>query len=143
MPAQVREAGEESSETVKAALLISGTDRRRCCALKDALANNYLLSNDQYPDMLEKAQRILSNYQTTRVTTPFKLSPNDTEVAFLQKGGRGRRGTGRGGRGGRGADKADGASESTGEDVSTMTRRSGDGALKMNSKGEWRSCTCP
>ena len=84
---QVKEAGEESSEAVKAALLISGADRRRYGTLKNARANNYLLSSDQYPDMLEKAQRILSNYQTIRITTPFKPSPNDTGVAFLQKGG--------------------------------------------------------
>ena len=68
-------------------LLISGADHRQNGALKDALASNYLLGSDQYPDTLEKAQRILSNYQTTRVTTPFKPSPNDTGVAFLQKGG--------------------------------------------------------
>ena len=83
----MKEAGEESSEAVKAALLISGADRRQYGTLKDALANNYLLGSNQYPDMLEKAQRILSNYQTIRITTPFKPSPNDTGVAFLQKGG--------------------------------------------------------
>jgi hypothetical protein len=137
--AQVKEAGEESSKTVKAALLISGADRRRYGVLKDALANNYLLGSDQYPDTLEKAQRILSNYQTTRVTTPFKPSPNDTGVAFLQRGGRG---GGRGGRGGPGGDKAGGTSVSTGDDVSTMTGRSGDGAPRTNSKGESHCFNC-
>ncbi len=63
-PTQVKEGGEESSEAVKAALLISGADHWRYSTLKDALANNCLLGSDQYPDTLEKAQRILSNYQT-------------------------------------------------------------------------------
>ena len=92
--------------------------------------------------MLEKAQRILSNYQTPRITTPFKPSPNDTGVAFLQKGGRGGRGGGRGGRGGRGGNKADGKLEGTGNDVSTMTGRSGDGAPRTNSKGELHCFNC-
>ena len=46
-PTQVKEAGEESSEAVKAALLISGADRWQYGTLKDGLANNYLLSSDQ------------------------------------------------------------------------------------------------
>ena len=104
-PTQVKEAREESSEVVKVALLISGADRRRYGALKDVLANNYLLGSDQYPDTLEKAQRILSNYQTARVTTPFKPSPNDTGVAFLQKG-----------------DKADAVEVATEEEVTEVTR---------------------
>ena len=59
-----------SSKAMKAALLISGADRRRYGKLKDELANNYLLGTDQYPDTLEKAQRILGNYQITRSGPP-------------------------------------------------------------------------
>ena len=138
----MKEAGAESSEAVKAALLISDADRRQYGTLKDALANNYLLGSDQYPDTLEKVQCILSNYQTTRITTLFKPSPNNTRVAFLQKGGQSGRSGGRGGRGGRGGDKADGTTESTGNNVSTMTGRSGDGAPRMNSKGELHCFNC-
>ncbi len=99
--ASIKQVGEESSKAVKAALLISGADRRRYGALKDALANNYLLGSNQYPVTLEKGMRILGNYQTTKVATPFRASPNDTGVAFLQRGGQGGRGRARCGRGGR------------------------------------------
>jgi len=91
---QLKAAEDVSSEQIKAALLISGASRSKYGKLKDELANNYLLRTNQYPDTYEKAQRILSNYQNTRMAAPFRASPNDTGVAFLQRGG---------GRGGRGA----------------------------------------
>jgi len=91
---QLKAAEDVSSEQIKAALLISGASRSKYGKLKDELANNYLLRTNQYPDTYEKAQRILSNYQNTRTTAPFRASPNDTGVAFLHRGG---------GRGGRGA----------------------------------------
>jgi hypothetical protein len=53
------DAEETSSEAVKAALLISGAERRKYGKHKDELANNYLLGTDQYPDTFEKALRIL------------------------------------------------------------------------------------
>jgi len=93
---QIEVAEHASAEQVKAALLISEAYRRRFGKLKDELANNYLLGTDQYPDILEKAGRILANYQTTKIGTPYRGNPNDTGVAFLQQGGRG----GRGGQGG-------------------------------------------
>ena len=68
---------ETSSEAVKAALLISGADRRKYGKLKDELANNYRLGTDQYPDTFEKALRILGNYQTTTNSLPYRPSPND------------------------------------------------------------------
>ena len=67
MAAQQKKEEEDSSEAVKAALLISGADRRRYGVLKDALANNYLLGNDQYPDTYDKAFRVLANYQVTKI----------------------------------------------------------------------------
>ena len=70
--AERRAAEEETSESVKAALLISGADKRRYGKLKDELANNYLLGTNQYPDTLDKAVRILSNYQTTKSNMPFR-----------------------------------------------------------------------
>jgi hypothetical protein len=78
--------------------------------------------------------QILGNYQASRTSIPFRASPNDTGVAFLQRGGRG----GCGGRGGQGkaGDKKDGTSDGRGRDnVSTMTGKSGDGP-RTNSKGE-------
>ena len=66
-----QEAIEEVAEAVKAALLICGADKRRYGRLKEQLANNYLLGTDQYPNTLEKATRILGNYQVPK-TTPFQ-----------------------------------------------------------------------
>ncbi len=66
LAAQQKKAEEDSSKAVKAALLISGADRRRYGALKDALANNYLLGNDQYPDKYDKAFRLLATTRSRR-----------------------------------------------------------------------------
>ena len=72
------------SDALKAALLISSTDRCRYGKLKDKLMNNHLFREmDQYPDMFEKALHILGNYQTTRNQVPFRPNSNDTGVAFL------------------------------------------------------------
>jgi hypothetical protein len=125
---------------VKAALLISGADKRKYGKLKDELENNYLLGTDQYPDTFEKALRILGNYQTMINSLPYRPSPNDTGVVFLQRGGRGGREAGRGGQG-RGNDK----SRSTGggaieDDVSVMTGRTGES--RTNSKGELLCFNC-
>ncbi len=94
MTTQIKTAEEQSRKAVKAALLISRADRCRYGNLKDQLADNYLLGTNKYPNTLDKALRILGNYQTTRVAGGFKANPNDTGVAFLQQGGRGSPGTG-------------------------------------------------
>ena len=59
---QLEAAQNVAVEQVKAALLISGTDRRKFGKLKNKLANDYLLGTDHYPDTLEKVGRILANY---------------------------------------------------------------------------------
>ncbi len=127
-------AEETAAEAVKAVMLISGADKRRYGKLKDKLANNYLLGTNQYPNTFEKAVRILGNYQISRVNSPFRASPDDTGVAFLQRGSRG----GRGGRGGHGK----GAGGSTGADaggggsdaMSAITRAPGGKVtMRMNS----------
>jgi hypothetical protein len=102
MAAQVMAVEEESNEKVKAAHLISGADRQRYGALKDLLANNYLLGSDCYLDTFGKGMGILGNYQMTKALVPYRVIPNDTGVAFLQRGGWGGRGAGRGGQAGRG-----------------------------------------
>jgi hypothetical protein len=76
----------EANEAVKMALLISGADKQRYGRLKDKLANSYLLGTDQYPNTYEKGMQILGNYQASRTSIPFRSSPNDTGVVFLQKG---------------------------------------------------------
>ena len=112
---------EASSEAVKSALLISGADRRKYGKLKDEMANNYLLGTDQYPNTFEKAIRILGNYQTTTNSLPYMPSPNNTGVAFLQRGGRGGRGAGRGGQGCGNAKSGSTGGGANGDNVSTMT----------------------
>ena len=84
---EIAKAEDDSCEAVKAALLISGADKQRYGKLKDKLANNYLLGSDQYPDTFEKAIRILGNYQVGKTHMPFRASPKDTGVAFIQRGG--------------------------------------------------------
>ena len=88
-PTQLSEAEDMSIEQVKAAMLISGASRQKYGRLKDELANDYLLGSDHYPDMLEKAGRILANYQNTRASAPCRTNANKTGVAFIQRGGQG------------------------------------------------------
>jgi len=146
-PTQLSEAEDVLIEQVKAAMLISGANRQQYGKLKDELANDYLLGSDHYPDTLEKAARILANYQNTRASAPYRASGNKTGVVFLQRGGRGGWGTGRGGQESRGA-KAEGktgpgeSSGSGGDDVSTITGRTGGDTTKMNSKGESHCFKC-
>jgi hypothetical protein len=142
--AQIEAAENEAVEQVKAALLISGADRRKFGKVKDELANNYLLGTDQYPDTLEKAGRILSNYQSTDVNAHYTGSPNNTRVAFLQHGGRGGRG-GRRGTAGRATKNKEGCSNkgtAAGNDASTITGRTGGDSMKTNSRGESHCFNC-
>ncbi len=128
-----------ANKAVKAALLISGADRRKYGKLKDELPNNYLLGMDQYPNTFDKAARILGNYQTTRAGMPYKASPNDMGVAFLQQVGRGGQCAGCGGQGGCGQKNNGSAGTTDGagaNNVSTMTRHMGANATRTNSKGE-------
>ena len=146
MAAERRAAEEEANESVKAALLISGADKRRYGKLKDELANNYLLGTNQYPDTLDKAVCILSNYQTTKSNMPFRGSRPESGLAFIQRGGRGGRGHGGCGRGtGRGEIMTGGGANAGGGggDVSTMTGGSGgDGATRTNSCGDSHCYNC-
>ena len=47
---QIEASENKAVEQVKAAMLISGADRRKFGKLKDKLKNNYLLGTDRYPD---------------------------------------------------------------------------------------------
>jgi hypothetical protein len=84
-PKERTEAKETVRKAVKAAMLIRGTDKRQYGKLRDKLANNYLLSANQYPDTFDKAVCILGNYQTSKSSTPFRARPDNTGVAFLQR----------------------------------------------------------
>jgi hypothetical protein len=119
-PKERTEAKETICKAAKAAMLISGADKRQYGKLRDELANNYLLGTDQYLDTFDKAVCILGNYQTSKSSTPFRASPDNMGVAFLQRGGRDRqgghgrrrRGTGRGEGTGGGANAGGGGSGS-------------------------------
>jgi len=88
-PTQLSKAEDMLIEQVKAAMLIRGASCQKYGRLKDELANDYLLGSDHYPDTLEKAGRILANYQNTRASAPYRANVNETGVAFIQRGGRG------------------------------------------------------
>ncbi len=111
--------------------------------MKNELVNYYLLGTDQYPNMYKKAMQILGNYQAMKSVIPFQGSPNDTGVAFLQRGGRGGCRAQSQGKQEMVGDKKDGSARSSevGDDVSTMTRKSGDGP-RTNSKGESHCFHC-
>ncbi len=145
MMIEKKKAKENASESVKAALLISGVDRNRFGKPKDEPANNYLLGTDQYPDTFEKAMRILENYQVTRPSRQFRGDRSKSGLAFLQQGGRGQ---GRGGRGG-GAGRAEptGAGAGGGEgDANTTSGASRDSASqasqRTNQAGDSHCCNC-
>ncbi len=131
----------EANEAVKAALLISNADKQQYRKLRDELANDYLFGTDQYHNTYEKAMRILGNYWTFRNMMPYCASPNNTGVAFFQKGGKGGRG-GQGRQGKAGVKKdGHGVSTDTGEGVSTMTKKLDNGP-RTNSKGELHCFDC-
>ena len=52
----------ETTESVKAAMVTSGANKRRYGQLRLDLSNNYLLGTDQYQDTLEKVVNLLTNY---------------------------------------------------------------------------------
>ncbi len=87
--AEISKVEDNVTEVVKAALLISGADKMRFGWLKEELANNYLLGMDQYPDTYEKAVPILGNYQTSRLSRPYRGDDTKSSLAFIQRGGRG------------------------------------------------------
>ena len=74
----------ETIESVKTAMLISGADKRRYGQLKLNLANDYLLRMDQYPDTLEKAVNLLSNYRAPPKLHQIGAQPREDGVAFVQ-----------------------------------------------------------
>ena len=79
------EAETQTSDAIKAALLISGADKRRYGGLKNDLGNNYLMVKDQYPDTTEKARLLLGDYKPPRRQQRHQ-SRYDGVVAFIQRG---------------------------------------------------------
>jgi hypothetical protein len=82
--AERKQAEVNTSEVVKAVLLISGANKQQYGKLKDELTNNYLLGSDQYPDMDDKALRILGHYQVSGMRLPA-VARTESGPAFLQR----------------------------------------------------------
>ena len=146
MTSKKKKAQEDTTESMKAALLISGADKTRFGKLKDELANNYFLATDQYPDTFEKAMRILGNYQLTKASRPYQGDGTKSGLAFIQLGGRGCGRGGRGGGAGQGAPTSKGA-DAGAVDPSSATTGSGNqasvgGARRVNQAGDWHCYNC-
>jgi hypothetical protein len=144
---EIAKAEDDSCEAVKAALLVSGANKQQYGKLKDELANNYLLGSNQYPDTFEKAMRILGNYQVGKTSIPFRASPNNTGVAFIQQGGQGGQGWGGQGKGaGRGNTPGSLGADADGgggpSNASTITGEPGGDTPKTNSRGESHCYNC-
>ena len=105
------EAETQTSDAVKAALLISGAYKRRYGGLKNDLGNNYLMGTDQYPDTTEKARLLLGDYKPPRQQQRHQPR-DDGGVAFIQRG--------RGDSGGRGRDARVGHSGGTNRSNATV-----------------------
>ncbi len=139
-------AKEEVTEAVKAALLISGTDKKRYGRLKEQLANNYLLGTNQYPNMLEKTSRILGNYQVAKPPQFGEQRSKGAGLVFIQRGACGRQGHGRGsgnpgqgnGAEARGQNTGDGGSNA----ASTILSGTGTRGAKTNTVGESHCYHC-
>ncbi len=130
----------EASEAVKEALLISCANKQRFGKLKDDLANNYLLGGDQYPDTVDKALRVLGNYQAPKNMLPYRGSQS-TGVVLIQRGC----GTGRGagqGKGGAGHGGSGSNRSVAGTKTSSLSGSSAGERVKTNSKGESHCYNC-
>ena len=123
------EAETETSDAVKAALLISGSNKHRYGGLKNDLGKNYLLGIDQYPYTTEKARVLLGNYKPPLQQQQHQ--PRDYGgVAFIQRGRGDSVGRGRGDRGGR----SGGTGRGNATTVSTMSEEGS--VARSNRNGE-------
>ena len=95
-----KEAETQKSDVVKAALLISGAEKRRYGGLKNDLGNNYLIGKDKYPDTTDKSRVLLGNYKPP-LQQQRHQPRDDGGVAFIQRGRENSGGRGRDDRGGR------------------------------------------
>ena len=127
--AERAEAETQTSDAVKAALLISGAGKRKYGGLKNDTGNNYLLGTDKYPDTTEKARVLLGNYKLPRQQQRHQPR-DDGGVAFIQRGRGYYGGRGRGGResrsGGTGRGNATTVSTISEEGSVARSNRNGD-----------------
>ncbi len=155
MADKLASAEEEVAEVVKATMLMSGASKARYVRLKEQLVNNYLLGTDQYPNTLEKATRILGNYQGVKPTPYGEQRSKGGGLAFIQQGtcgdqGRGTTGRGTGSEAGCGSgtqvaeagDTGGGGSDGASTASSgTRTKSAGESHCYCGEEGHWaREC---
>ena len=114
--AEQAEPETQTSDAVKAKVLISGYDKRRYGRVKNDLENNYLLGTDQYQDTTEKVIVLMVSYKPPRQQQRQKPR-YDGGVDFIQRGQGDPGGCGRGNRGGR----SGGAGRGNATTVSSMS----------------------
>ena len=130
----------DTAEAVKGSLLLSGADQKRFGMLKKELHNDYLKGTDNYPYTLDRAVRLLENYEGPKQTWRPPVSPGG-ELAFVQQGAVGR---------GRGKKAAAGAAgqktkASSGDDGATSASGGGTaaaGAPRTNRHGHSHCYHC-
>jgi hypothetical protein len=132
----------EASKAVKAVLLISKAHKARYGQLKGQLANNYLLGTDQYPNTLEKATKILGNYQVAKVPHFRDCKREAGGLAFIQKGGRAGQGHGATKPAGNARQGSGGQAVGAGDAGGGSGESPGAGATKTNSTGESHCYHC-
>ena len=79
----------DTAEAVKGAMLLSGADQKRFGSLKKELHNDYLKGTDNYPYTLDRAVRLLENYEGPKQLWRPPVNPSG-ELAFVQQGASGR-----------------------------------------------------
>ena len=129
------EAETQTSDSVKAALLISGADKCRYGGLNNNLGKNYLMGTDQYPDTTEKARVLLGNYKPPRQQQRHHPR-DDGGVAFIQRGRGDSVGLGRNNRGG----LSGGTSRSNATVVSVISEEGS--VARSNRNGETNCFRC-
>ena len=129
------EAENQTSDAVKAALLISGAVKRRYGGLNNDLGNNDLMVADQYPDTTEKGRVLLGKYKPPR-QQQHPRPRDDGGVAFIHRG--------RGDSRGRGRDNRLGCSEGTNKiNATVVSAISEEGSVaRSNCNGETHCFHC-
>ena len=140
------EAETQTSDAVKAALIISGSKKRRYGGLKNDLGKKYLLGIDQYPNTTEKSRVLLGNYKPARQQKRHQPI-EDGGLAFIQKGRGYSGGHGRGDRGGQsgGTGRCNATTVSTISKEGSVARSNQNGQTHCFHCGEegYRANMCP
>ena len=131
-------------DAVKGAMFLSGADQKRFGTLKRDLHNDYLMGSDNYPDSLDRAVRLLENYEGPR--QPWRPAGNPGgELAFVQQGSPGR-GRGRGQRraqgGSGGGNAAAGGSGGAQAGGNSQSGGGTGGAPRVNRNGDSHCYNC-